>query len=84
MCSRIRSLLKVWMDAVAEFLRVWRALMSWLRGNSIWTQDSHLQATPGLPSNAGSLHMCTGDPDRRADKATQAWGALDLQLTGCS
>lgn len=43
LCSEIRSLFKVWMEAVAEFFRVWRALMSWLRGNSICTHDNHLQ-----------------------------------------
>lgn len=35
LCSGMRSLLRVWIEAVAEFLRVWRALISWLRGSSI-------------------------------------------------
>lgn len=36
LCSGMKSLCRVWTEAVAEFFSEWRALMSWLRGTIIW------------------------------------------------
>lgn len=41
LCSGMRSLCRVWTEAVAEFFREWRALMSWLRGSIICRTDGH-------------------------------------------
>lgn len=34
--SGVNSLCRVWTEAVAEFFREWRALISWLRGTITW------------------------------------------------